>query len=95
MARFRQAQQLGTFQLVAAGIPGAQCLVAEYATACNAGQDGAVCAWHNAAVRSCDVYAAAPLSQHPEDVWFSSPGAASALMWAGAPQVGVVATTAM
>lgn len=82
-----QAQQLGTYQLVAAGVPGTQCLVVEFATACNAGQDGAVCAWHNAAVRDCDVYAAAPLSQHPEDVWFSSPGPATALLWAGAPQV--------
>lgn len=83
-----QAEQLGTYQLVAAGLPGSQCLVAEYATPCNPGVDSAVCAWHNAAVRGCDVYAAAPLAQHPEDVWVSSAAALSALRWAGAPQVG-------
>jgi hypothetical protein len=77
---------------VAAGIPGTQCLIAEYATACNPGVDSAVCSWHNAAVRGCDTYATAPLGQHPEDVWFSASGAsgaASSLRWAGSPQVGL------
>lgn len=75
---------------MAAGLPGSQCLAAEYETPCNPAGDAAVCAWHNAAVQDCDVYSAAPLAQQPEDVWYMN-ATSGVLRWAGDPQASAAA----
>jgi len=85
---FSQEQLTLGFQLVAIGLPGAQCLAAEFSTPCNPAADSVVCAWQNAAVRPCNLYQEPPLEQSPEDLWVLN-RTNSILRWAAAPQVGL------